>query len=542
MTDTLPHNDPALCTRRCLWLLAGVFALRLLYQFYILDCDLAGDETYYWDWGRRLDWCYYSKPPMIGWLMRLVGWLSGDAAWAVRVASVLCGTTMLWLVFLLGRAMYGARSGFIAMLLLLLTPANVILNIAFTIDVPLMLCWVLALLSYWCAVQKPQRWGWWCVLALAIGLGCLAKQMMLVFPAMMLFFACTSLEDRGLLRRPQFWLSIGAGMAFLLPVLLWQRAHGWITAQHMQENFVVEPLGFIGWWVQLLRFPVLQAATYSPITWGIVIAALVVCLRGWAAAGRRERFLVAFSAPALLGFLLLAMRQYVNENWPAVFYVSAFVLAAGLVAQRSTWQPWLRRGLWLGGSLVALVYIAMPVILNSSLLANPKFERITELLGWREAGRQAGELLKTVPRPNETFVLVLDKRQNASGMAFYMPQHPRVFRWSKEGHIESQYEVWPSAADKVGQDAFIIYPDIEKGSVTVKQPLSVFIRRAFESTEKLGDIAGPIGSERKRSFQVFLGKNMKRFPPPIAEQVEEMKRLGQKAALPPKYKTQEAAK
>jgi hypothetical protein len=117
-----------------------------------------------------------------------------------------------------------------------------------------------------------------------------------------------------------------------------------------------------------------------------------------------------------------------------------------------------------------------------------------------------------------------------------------VYRWPKEGRIESQYEVWPSAADKIGQDAFIIYPDIEKDGQNIKMPLTVFIKRAFDSVEKLGDIEGPIGNLRKRSFQVFLGKNMRRFPPPIAQQVEEMKRLGQEAALPTKYKTEEDLK
>ncbi|MCW5559716.1 MAG: hypothetical protein KIT22_18015, partial [Verrucomicrobiae bacterium] len=52
-------------------------AVRLL-AVWMLPLDLAGDEAYYWEWGRHLDWGYFSKPPGIGWLMALAGWLGGD--------------------------------------------------------------------------------------------------------------------------------------------------------------------------------------------------------------------------------------------------------------------------------------------------------------------------------------------------------------------------------------------------------------------------------------------------------------------------------
>ena len=32
--------------------------------------DLAPDEAHYWDWSRNLDWGYYSKGPLIAWLIR----------------------------------------------------------------------------------------------------------------------------------------------------------------------------------------------------------------------------------------------------------------------------------------------------------------------------------------------------------------------------------------------------------------------------------------------------------------------------------------
>ena len=49
-------------------LIISVTILRVVYLF-IFPLGLVGDESYYWEWGRNLDWGYYSKPPLIGWLM-----------------------------------------------------------------------------------------------------------------------------------------------------------------------------------------------------------------------------------------------------------------------------------------------------------------------------------------------------------------------------------------------------------------------------------------------------------------------------------------
>ena len=35
------------------------------------DWDLCGDEAEYWAWSRKLDWSYFSRGPVIAWLIRL---------------------------------------------------------------------------------------------------------------------------------------------------------------------------------------------------------------------------------------------------------------------------------------------------------------------------------------------------------------------------------------------------------------------------------------------------------------------------------------
>src|ERR1700712_3150606 len=91
---------------------AAVILWRLLYLIPFTSMfDLVGDESYYWDWGRHLDWGYFSKPPMIGWLMGVVGRVSGDTEWGVRLASLLLGSISLWLLYRLTDTLFGPRTG-----------------------------------------------------------------------------------------------------------------------------------------------------------------------------------------------------------------------------------------------------------------------------------------------------------------------------------------------------------------------------------------------------------------------------------------------
>ena len=527
--------------RRAFALLAAVFAFRLIYLLlFCAEYDLAGDEAYYWDWGRRLDWGYYSKPPMIGWLMGFVGRLSGNAEWALRLAPLVLGTLSLFALHALARAMFGARAAFFTVLFVVLTPGNAALNLLFTIDAPLVLAWTLALLAFWRGLERPGAWGAWLSLAVALGFGVLGKQMMLLFPVLMILAAALSKEHRAALANPGFWAAIVIGVAFLAPNFLWQQRNGWPTVSHMSEHFVVgnpasakaPDIGdHLGWFVQ---FPLTQAVLYSPVTWLLVMALLVAAVRGWRVLGGRERLLVVFSAPGLLVFHLLAARQDVHANWPAVYFIPAFVLFGGWLAGAgdlvsARWRPWAWRGLWIAAAHT-LAVCAHPLLARPLGFAGHKqLDPMNELRAWKEAGKKAGEFLKAVPRPGQTFVVVLGHRHHASELAFYMPQQPRVYRWQWDGRLASQYEVWPApGAEFKGWDALVFQPDSEE-KAEKKLSLSAFFRRGFDLVDgdagKIGGIGIPIGHGRVRGYWVFLCRNMSGWPLSVPAALEADPRL-----------------
>lgn len=519
---SLAIDDNHLWTRRFLWLLAAVVVFRIAYLFLCIDFQLAGDETYYWDWGRQPDWGYFSKPPLIAWIMAAIRLTFGYTWWAVRLTAILFGSFSLALLFMLGRAMFDARTGFVAALLFVLTPACAGLNLGLNTDPPLLLCWGAALLAFWRAVESPQSWWRWLVLAICIGIGSLAKQMMLVFPLLMILFASAVPAQRSLLKRPAFWLCIVLGAAFLLPTMWWNKVHDWPMVKHTEANIgASNSASFVDHLANIVTFPATQFALFSPPTLAMMIIALIACWRRWKAASLREQLLWVFSAPALIVFVLLSFYKEVNPNWPATFYLAALVMAAAWVCSLDgeRHRRWMRTTLGTGAALTLIAHLVVPAISWAGLRGSA-IDRFRDLRGWDAAGQQVATVFASLPKPDRTFILVADHRHFVSQLAFWMPQHPRIYRWNDDGSIESQYEIWPNASDKRGWDVLIVLPNNNDKDSTPRD-LRDLVLHSFRDVKKVGDVNVDIGNGTRRAMQLFLGHHMVRWPP----------------SLPPKAKT-----
>ncbi len=485
-----------------LWLwLGGIVLVRLVMLLAVVHgADLAGDEAYYWDWGRRPDWGYYSKPPMIGWMMGVIGWLTSNAEWGIRLAALLLGLVTLLITWRLARDLHGERVAALAALLMVLTPGNAGLCLLLTIDAPLLLAWTAALWLFWRAAEAPEKFGRWLLLGLVIGFGCLSKQMMLVFPLLMIAFAAVSPEDRGLLKRAGFWTAAVLGLLFILPVLWWNEQHGWITLEHTKHHFDSSSTPTFSKWLGRTAENVgLQALVYTPVLFVAMMAALWQAFRGLRGLSRPQRYLWLCAGPALACFALLALRQRINPNWPAAFFVPAIILAAAwlLESGRETWRRW---SLHIAGGLAVVIHLAVIVFMLTDLKS---IKKLGGLRGWREAGLAADTWLQKMPERENTFVMALGHRYHAAWMAFYMPSHPRMYRWEPTAFPQSQYEIWPGPEERIGQDAMILVPGADESMVLLPD-----FAQCFERVEPLGTISIPLGAET-RQFGVFRGVKLK---------------------------------
>src|SRR5215469_1539986 len=182
--------------------------------------DLFFDEKQYWSWSRDLALGYYTKPPLLAWIISAASHVCGNDEWCVRAPSPLlhAGTSMV--IYAIGRRLYDERAGFWAALSFALATGVVFSSRIISTDVPLLFFWALALLAYVNMMIEPAK-RWTLLLGISIGLGMLAKYAMIYFLPGIALAALFSKRARLLFTRPQVWLALLVALLVVAPNIAW---------------------------------------------------------------------------------------------------------------------------------------------------------------------------------------------------------------------------------------------------------------------------------------------------------------------------------
>ena len=210
------------------WVAVALGALTLLRLWICTRFELIGDEAYYWQWSRHLDWCYYSKGPLVAWTIRVGTLIFGDTPLGIRFFSVCLGTGTLALLYGLTARLFSRRVAVWTLVIAACTPLFVIGGLLMTIDPLFIFFWLVSACLFWKA-KDAEHTGPWLLTGAAVGMGMLAKYTNVALLPSFALFLLWSKPHRVHLQRPRFWLMCLVALAFLVPVLWWNARHDWIT-------------------------------------------------------------------------------------------------------------------------------------------------------------------------------------------------------------------------------------------------------------------------------------------------------------------------
>jgi hypothetical protein len=459
-----------LCRLLTLGLILGAAFLHVAYLANHCPLDLSPDEAHYWDWSRHLDWSYYSKGPLVAYLIRggceLFGpWsmhATGSLMLAVRLPAVLCGSLLLLGMYILTVQVYGRESLALALVALALTLPIISAGACLmTIDAPYTCCWAWALVLAHRAIFRGAGWAW-PVCGAVVGLGILAKYTMIVFVPSVFLYLLTTPVHRRLLLRPGFWSMCAVGAVCCTPIIVWNVQHHWISFYHVKGLTGLQDDPKI-YWFGPLTFLLGQAALLL-LFWFIVWVGAMVIYNPLREADPDRRFLWWLSAPMFALFLLFGFKTGGGElNWPVTAYLSGMVLAAPWLGHRlSTTSGWNYR-VALGGMLLACVCgVLMTALAHYSSLMHPLIECFTgtasprdplpmrhfdptcRLRGWKALGKSIDHLraeLKT--ETGEDPVLACCCWAWPGEVGFYCNGHPQAYSLGEKLSDRcSQYDLW----------------------------------------------------------------------------------------------------
>lgn len=459
MADTSPASP----LRLTLLAVAALTAWRLAVLFGA-PLDLSFDEAQYWGWAQDPALGYFSKPPLVAWVIWLTTAIGGDAEPWVRLGSPLAHGATALVLFLVGRALFSPPVGMWTALVYATLPAVSVSALLISTDPFLLLFWALGLHAYITAL-RGKGLAWWWLLGLWIGLGLLSKYAMAFFIAGMALHLAWSAEDRPWLRRPGPWLAVAVGIVVYLPNLWWNRSHGFASYRHTGENANLKSDLFNPG--ELAEFLGAQFGVFGPLLFAALLVLIVVRLP----AARRDprlRLLLAFTLPVLGLITAQAFLSRANANWAATAYVAATPLVVGWLWDKGRWRH-------LVPASVALHLLAAGVAYNLDAfqrLTGTPLRVVAKMQGWDALGEQ----LRAAKAAHPDLPLLFDDRKLMASMLYYA--RPVVFdavMFRRGPAIQNHYELTTSLAGREGED-FLLVARGDDGPV----------RGAFASSEPAG--------------------------------------------------------
>ncbi|HEU4584877.1 MAG TPA: glycosyltransferase family 39 protein [Gemmatimonadaceae bacterium] len=434
---------------------------------------LVPDETYYWEWSRRLASGYFDHPGAIAHLIHAGTAIAGATPLGVRIGAVAAGwLTSLFLVLLARRLSDdgGALRAAVIITCMPLAAAGLLLAAP---DAPLLLAAAATLLFLDLALTAPlgsrAAYGWWLAAGAMLGVAFGSKYNAVLLPVGVLAAMLVYAPLRRQLATPAPYVAGLLALLIFTPVIVWNAGHDWVSFHfqlshglgHGQGSALRQEASLIG----------SQLGLVSPILFVLLVVVVYRALRrrSWhrdrhqqhrraQLQAARLALLASVAATTFLFFCWSALSRRAEPNWQAMAYIPAIALLASYSGSLR-WRRWLAAACALGATMVAVVYLqAMSPFLPVDAGSDPAARGA----GWNVlASRMESAARFAVAdadmRGASTRVWFAGNRyQDASEIAFHLSSHPEVFSLNIASR-PNEYDLWPSFAERArpGDDLVI---------------------------------------------------------------------------------------
>jgi 4-amino-4-deoxy-L-arabinose transferase-like glycosyltransferase len=454
------------------------------------------DETYYWEWSRRLAGGFFDHPPGIAVAIRAGTALFGDTAFGIRVVPVLLGLIAVLCVIELARRLAGDDSALRVSIVLACLPLASAGLVLATPDAPLLCFSALALLCIERAVSADTTpraaLAWWALAGLACGAAMSSKYTGVLLPAFTLVAIVAIPSLRRQLATPGPYLAVALASLVMIPVLSWNMHHDWISFR-FQLAHGLGPVRGTG----IKREGDLlggQLGLVTPIFFVMMVIAVARSLRT-----RNEARGTLFAVIATLTFLFFvysAWRRPAEANWPAPAYIPALALLAAYPVSLA-WNRWITAGCVLGAILVIATYVqAVAPVFPIAARKDP----MARGAGFNDLAARVTMLRDSIPHWGAPVLVAAQKYQDASELAWWMPYHPNILSINI-GYRANQYDLWQQLRDRaqIGSALIVVGPADGADSLIEMNPGLTALAPHYQRVLLLGIVElGRGGSVRER--------------------------------------------
>jgi 4-amino-4-deoxy-L-arabinose transferase-like glycosyltransferase len=486
-------------SRLTILLLISTITFIKTYYLWMEPLNLFFDEAQYWIWSKQLDWGYYSKPPMVAWLIALTTSVCGDGESCIRLSSPLVHMVTGLVVYEIGRELYGSRIGFYSGLTYSTLPAVFVSSFLVSTDPSLLMFWALALLGFTKAIRTNQ-WRWWVLAGLAGGAGMLSKYTMIIFAVSSAGYLLSAPPYRHHLWNKRYWLAATLALLLFIPNIIWNMQHGFVSFLHTKDN--ANLAGALFHPMKLLEFMGGQFGVFGPI---LFVVFLCVIFRPAIVRDKNYALPYWFVAP-LFGLIMgVALLSRAHANWAAPAYVAATLLVVAYMI--NTGRKRLAQVSIVLHLFLAAVVLCLPLVVSllgitfSNVKSDIKnkviYDPLIQVKGWKTLGDEVALIRAQYPGVR----LLVDTRKLYAELVYYVEPHPfDTVKWNPYVGIRDHFDLTAGLQNvKVGEDFIVVLDDIAVAS----------IENHFNSVRPIKTILIPVQHPENNQYEVYYAQGFK---------------------------------
>ena len=490
----MQQNRSIYSLKTLLTFVAIVTIYRLFILFYASErIDLYADEAYYWLWSQHFDFGYYSKPPMVAWLIKIGTSLFGDTFVGIKIMSLVVYIFTTLNIYYLAKELFDENVAFFSGLAFITLPAVWLSSLIISTDVPFLFFWSLGMLFFVKAL-KSDNWRDWIVTGIAGGGGLLSKYTMIIFVVSAFAYLAVSPTHRRHIKNPKLYTAMILAAIIYLPNLYWNYTHEFVSFKHTsRDNAHITGIHFH--LNKMLEFLGSQFAVFGPLLFGWLLA----LLPRYRTLMREESFKLLwwFIVPMFALILTVSLLSRAFANWSAPMYVASTILVVAWLV-RNRYKKWLYAAIGVNILFGLGLYHYHDIAKLAGIELTKKTDPYRRVLGWKKLGEEVSEIMKRFPDAK----LLGDNRKQMAELIFYVHPHPfDAVKWNPRHTLKDHFELTTDMQKHIGEN-FVFVTD--RKSIPD-------VSRCFESTRLLKTITIPLYKDYTMVYYVYYLKHFKGY-------------------------------
>ena len=463
--------------------------LLLFFRIYLntyTNIPLHFDEAQYWSWSQEIEWGYFSKPPLLAWIIGANNYFCGATEFCIRLPVPIL--YFLATIFIFYSSILLTKNKVISSIAALtfnLMPGITFSSFVTTTDVPLIL--FASIFSYiFLIIYKKNNPShlYFILLGIVFFLGCLSKYAM----AYLLVSLCISIVAFKSLRKK--FLNYG-GVFFLLtffiliiPHVYWNFKNGFVTFNHTVHNADIESINLN------LKEPFFFILSQFIVFGLYPLYSILQNITKYKQLNNEKKILLLFFLTPILRISFLSLFSRANANWAAVGFPFGIIFLAVVLNNK---EMLFKRFRLILSQILLSVLIIMVILLGKNNIFLDPFSK------QRHAKKLASFITKELNNIKNV-AFMADDREDFALMLYYAKDFKgKRAKWNGDINIDDHYELTTDANNLSGHNLLFL---------TRTEPTAEMIKRS--TSYKLLKELKFLNRKKVKQYNLYLLMNWKK--------------------------------